>query len=95
MHEGLISPLVLRLRDDTEAETAMFNLLDPELYPSGKSTISRAIAVASGVSPDLAAWCQEELELQLNPINSPQLGLDLVSQEVRPVAFSLLNTIEG
>ena len=95
VHQGLISSLVLRLREDTKAEGSMLDSLDPLLHPSGKSTIPRAVAAARGVSPDLAAWCRDELERQMDPANPPQLGFDLLSQEVRAVAFSLLNAIEG
>ena len=47
------------------------------------------------VSPELAAWCDIELERQFADEVVPELGFDMFTGEVRAVAHCLLDTLDA
>lgn len=52
----------------------------------------RLIGAALGISSELRDWCLGEAEYQ-NKLNSPEMGFDLTSGEVRPVLQSLFDVL--
>jgi hypothetical protein len=60
---------------------------------SEKATIPRLIATARGVTPELRSWSIKELNHQSMATRSPDIGVDLISGELRPVVHSLLDVL--
>jgi hypothetical protein len=93
---GTISPqLVARVRSETSLYGALEGTLKSTLDASGKTTIPKIMAAANGVSPELAAWCWEEIERQFAEDAVPEFGFDIFRQEVCPVVHSLLNVLDS
>ena len=61
---------------------------------TSKASVPRVLAAARGLSPDLTAYCVWEIEEQLK-FESPELGFDLISAEIRGVHVSLLDALNA
>jgi hypothetical protein len=59
-----------------------------------KASVARVLAAARGLSPDLTAYCIREIEQQLK-LESPELGFDVISAEIRGVHVSLLDALNA
>jgi NACHT domain len=89
----IIRPVIRRIQTDEELFSALMERLQKNPGSSEKATIPRLISSARGVSSELRTWCVEEIERQLNGQKSPDVGLDLISGELRPIAYSLLDAL--
>jgi hypothetical protein len=86
---GISRPILRRLERDNSFCRMLFKRLQNNPSPSEKATIPRLIGVARGVSSELRTWCTEEVNHQLSGKKSPEIGFDLITGELRPVAHSL------
>lgn len=93
---GTISlQIVERVRSDTALYDALKETLKHDIDASSKTSIPIILAAAGGVSPELAAWCREEIELQLAEGAIPEFGFDIFKREVGSVVQSLLDVLES
>lgn len=93
-HPQLVTHSVLRrLRNDEDLEFMLSNRLQDEPSLSEVASIPRLISAARGLPPGLRKWCSEEADAQLNGAKSPEIGIDLLSGERRPIAHSLLDAL--
>ena len=65
-----------------------------KLDGASKASVPRVLAAARGLSPDLTAYCLREIEQQLR-LESPELGFDVMSAEIRGVHISLLDALNA
>jgi hypothetical protein len=86
-------PALTRLQVDDILLAMLSEHLQGAPTPSEKATIPRLIGAARGVSPELRAWCLEEMNCQLRGTEPPQIGVDLLNGELRPVVHSLLDAL--
>jgi hypothetical protein len=86
-------PILLRLQKDDNFSEMLEKHLENTPTSSEKASIPRLIGVSRGVSSELRTWCIGELNRQLNGKESPEVGFDLISCELRPVVHSLLDVL--
>jgi hypothetical protein len=91
----LARPIIRRLQEDCELADMLTAHVTSGPRASEKASIPRILAVARGVPDELRKWCARELADQLEGARFPQVGFDLVSRELRPVAHSLLDVLEA
>lgn len=84
-------PILRRLRTDDNLFEMLIVCLQNKPTPSEKATIPRLISAARGIPNELRTWCNEEMNRQLDFSKIPQVGVDLIVGEVRPVVHSLLD----
>nr|QNO56865.1 hypothetical protein KGHFPOIM_00007 [Methanosarcinales archaeon ANME-1 ERB7] len=92
-YQGISRPVLRRLRTDDTFFEMLIERLQNNPTPSEKATISRLISVARGLTSELRNWCIEEVNHQLSGNESPEIGFDLITGELRPVAHSLLDVL--
>jgi hypothetical protein len=88
-----LRPFIRRLRTDDELLNMLTERLQKEPTKSEKATIPKLVSEARGISHELRTWCIEEANYQLSGKNPPEIGVDLVSHEIRPVIHSLLDAL--
>jgi hypothetical protein len=86
-------PLLRRLRTDDQFAALLVERLQQDPTPSEKATFLRFISVVRGLSTVLREWCIEEVDRQLSETQSPEVGIDAISGEFRPVIHSLLDAL--
>ena len=91
---GLVRALVRRLRQDSEAAKGLLSALTESTQPSDKASFARGLATANGLSPELADYCFSEIGKQM-ALDSPEIGFDLISGDLRGVYLSLLDSLSG
>ena len=91
---GLVRALVRRLRQDPEAAKGLLSALMESTQPSDKASFARSLATANGLSPELGDYCLSEIGKQI-ALDSPEIGFDLISGELRGVSLSLLDSLGG
>lgn len=85
--------ILRRLRADDSLHAMVTERLQKSPTPSEKVTIIRLIAATRGVSAELTNWCIAEIQRQLDGAESPEVGFDLTTGELRPVAHCLLDVL--
>ncbi|MGH7778484.1 MAG: hypothetical protein ACREQR_01480 [Candidatus Binataceae bacterium] len=91
---ALVRGLVRRLKRDPDAASALLAALNESVSASDKASIARSLASANGLSPELAGYCSREIRAQM-ALDCPDLGFDVVSGEIRGIALSLLDVLDG
>jgi hypothetical protein len=91
---GLVRALVRRLTQDSEAAKGLLSALTESTQPSDKASFARSLATANGLSPELRDYCLKEIGNQMG-LDSPEIGFDLISGELRGVYLSLLDSLGG
>jgi hypothetical protein len=91
---ALVKALSRRLKKDRNATRVLLSTLTGSPNSSAKASITRTLATANGLSPELADYCASEIHHQLT-LDSSELGFDAVSGEVRGVVLSLLDVLNG
>jgi hypothetical protein len=86
-------PVIRRLKEDDELLNLMTHKISNDPSPSVKATFARLIGAARGVSSELRAWGVSQAEDQLSGGVFPEVGLDLVSGDLRPVVHSLFDLL--
>ena len=86
-------PIFRRLRTDDQFAALLVERLHQNPTPSEKATFPRFISVARGLSTDLREWCIEEADRQLSGTQPPEVAMDGISGEFRPVIHSLLDAL--
>ena len=86
-------PVLRRLRTDDNLFAMLTDRLQNKPTSSEKATIPRLISAARGISNELRTWCIEEMNRQLSVTETPQIGVDLIAGELRPVLHSLLDIL--
>jgi hypothetical protein len=86
-------PLIHRIQKDNKFRDMLIKSLYNNSCSSFKATIPRLISASGKITPEFRKWCTEELNNQLSPTNSPEIGMDLVAGELRPVAHSILDIL--
>ena len=86
-------PVLRRLRTDDNLFAMLTDRLQNKPTSSEKATIPRLISAARGISNELRTWCIEEMNRQLSVTETPQIGVDLLVGERRPVLHSLLDIL--
>ena len=82
----------LRLRDPA-ARSTFEAVLKDGASATAKATTARLLASATGLNDQLRAWCEAEVRRQVTLPTGPEHGFDLVANQVRCVADSLLDAI--
>lgn len=91
--QAISRPVLRRLQTDNNLAAMLTKKLKDDPTASEKATIPRLIAAARGITPELRVWSNEELNRQLTGKQSPQVGVDLIMGELRPVVHSLLDVL--
>lgn len=86
-------PIISRIQKDNKFLDMLIKSLDNNSCSSFKATIPRLISASGKMTPEFRKWCIGELNNQLSPRNSPEIGMDLIAGELRPVAHSLLDIL--
>jgi hypothetical protein len=85
LHPGMILGLC-EGRPESEELERIFEVACNQRLPG-------LIGAAPGVSPELRAWCLEEMNHQIRGTEPPQIGVDLLHGKLRPVVHSLLDAL--
>ena len=91
---ALLKSAVRRIRKDREVESSLLERFNDQLKPAEKASVPRLLASANGVSSEVLQFCANEIDRQ-NQLESPELGFDVVSAEIRGVYLSLLDALTG
>jgi hypothetical protein len=86
-------PIIRRLRRDEDLADSLMEKLQNSPNASEKASLPRLLAVGRGLTPRLREWCMAELERQLGSQAVAEVGVDVVSRQVQPVAWSLLSLV--
>jgi len=91
----LTSQLVRRLRKDNVAREALVKAMESSHDANSKASVPKLLASSGGVSPELASWCQEEIERQTSNDFVPEFGFDMFTGQISAVAHSLLDVVQA
>jgi NACHT domain len=91
---GLVRALVRRLRHDPVAARGLLTALTASTRRNDKASFARSLATANGLSAELRDYCLSEIGNQIG-LDSPEIGFDLISGELRGVYLSLLDSLGG
>jgi energy-coupling factor transporter ATP-binding protein EcfA2 len=91
--QAIYRPVIRRLQMDDSLLRMLTERLKDNPTASEKATIPRLIGTARGVTPELRSWSIKELNRQLIATQSPEVGVDLIMGELRPVVHSLLDVL--
>jgi hypothetical protein len=93
--QSVARPIIRRLRQDDElADRVWGRLSGGNATASEKASLPQLLAAARGMTSELTGWCARELAVQIDASKvAAQVGVDLVSRQVRPVAWSLLDLL--
>ncbi len=86
-------PLVRRLREDNELLATLWERLRNRPTVAEKITFPYLISAAHGLSPELHAWCLQEIEQQAAMAGPPQIGLNLVTGGILSVSHTLFDVL--
>jgi hypothetical protein len=91
--EATYAPVVRRFRTDDR----LFEIASAELRnqpsPTVKASLARILISARGTTPDLKAWCLDELEKQTTREHVSEIGFDIAEGAYRPVEYALLDAL--
>jgi hypothetical protein len=85
-------PLIRRLTEDDDLLEQFKTQLFGEPTASQKISLTRLIALARGTGA-IKAWCLEEIDRQLEEHTFPEVGVDAIEGQLRPVAHALLDVM--
>ena len=92
---NLVKPLRRRIVRDRSAQAAFEDVIKDSASPTAKATTARLLAIATGLNEQLRAWSELEVRRQLVELPAPELAFDLISNNVRALADSLLDALSG
>lgn len=85
--------LVGRIKKDNELHKKLLEYLNDDIDPSSKISILKLVVMSRGMSSEVREECIKELNLQLNPQKTPEIGFDLTTGQLNPVVNSLLDLL--
>jgi len=91
--EPIARPIINRLRQDQALVDLMWGRLTSQSATiSEKMSFSRMLAAARGLTTELRAWCEDELERYSSTTFVP-VGIDVLARTTRPITWSLLEML--
>jgi hypothetical protein len=91
---ALLGAVARRLRRDSDARGALLMALTESSQPTNKASFARCLAIADGLSEQLAGYCSREIHHQIE-VENPEIGYDVISGELRGILLSLLDVLDG
>jgi hypothetical protein len=92
--ELIVRPIIRRIQKDDRLFKILMRHLNCCPRPNEKVSIPQLIERARGLSPELKAWGEKELENQMNR-EGGESGLDLFTGEFTSVPFALYQMLSG
>ena len=89
----VVGPIVKRISKDDVLEQILWEELKKSTSTSIKATYPRMLAASRRRVYELTEWCKKEISRQLESDEGPEIGLDLMFGELRPVVHSLLDIL--
>ncbi|MEX0725736.1 MAG: hypothetical protein WD065_05680 [Planctomycetaceae bacterium] len=83
-------PITRRIASDSDLSTKLLSRLQASPSPSEKGSFSRLITASIGYPDGFRDWAESEL---LNQLADPEVGMDVMTGELRPVRHAILDSL--